>query len=271
MWLAALSEPEEERPMHAVDIMTTDVITVSPTTSVQAVARLLADKGISAVPVVDAKNRLIGMVIEGDLLHRGEIGTERRRPWWLNMIASTDQAAGDYVKTHSHSVADVMTRDVLSVEDTTSVADIALLLETNRIKRVPVLRAGKLVGIVSRANLIRALAMTIETSTSSAAADDRSIRNKLLSELKAQSWAEVAPENITVKDGVIHLWCSYSSEREKKALLIAAQNISGVRHVKDHMRAVPAPLRGLRNHRFCVASRTSDPVRFLMVAFGRTS
>ena len=160
------------------------------------------------------------------------------------MIASTDQAAGDYIKTHSHSVVDVMTRDVLSVEDTTLVADIALLIETNRIKRVPVLRAGKLVGIVSRANLVRALAMTSDTSVGSTAADDRSIRNKLLSELKAQSWAEVAPENVTVKDGVIHLWCSYSSEREKKALLIAARNISGVRHVEDHMRAVPALVAG---------------------------
>ena len=157
------------------------------------------------------------------------------------MITSTDRTAGDYVKTHGRGVADVMTRDVLSVAETASVADIALLLETNRIKRVPVLRAGKLVGIVSRANLIRALAMTSESST---AADEGSIRNRLLSELKAQSWAEVAPENVTVKNGVIHLWCSYSSEREKKALLIAARNISGVRHVEDHMRAVPALVAG---------------------------
>jgi CBS domain-containing protein len=225
--------------MRAVDIMTTEVFTVQPTMSVQAVAKLLAERGISAVPVVDAENRVIGMVSEGDLLHRAEIGTEHGRSWWLDMVASSNQEAGDYIKSHSRSVEDVMTRDVLSVADTASVADIALLLEMNRIKRVPVVRAGKLVGIVSRANLVRALAMTIEGSASGAEIDDRTIREKLLSELKTQKWAEVSPENVMVKDRVIHLWCSYISERERRALIVAAQNVPGVRRVEDHMRPVP--------------------------------
>src|SRR5438552_1090466 len=144
----------------------------------------------------------MGMVSEGDLLHRAETGTERRRSWWLEMMASTNQLAGDYIKSHSGKVKDVMTHDVISVTDTTSVADIAVLLETNRIKRVPVVRDGKLVGIVSRANLVRALAMTINAPASSAEADDRTIRDQLLSELKAQRWAEVSPANVTVKDQV---------------------------------------------------------------------
>src|SRR5271166_2799102 len=181
-----------------------EVITVDENASISAVAKLLAERGISAVPVVDSSNRVIGMVSEGDLLHRAETGTERRRSWWLEMIASTNELAGDYVKSHSGAVKDVMTRDVISVTDTTDLAEIALLLETNGIKRVPVVRDGKLVGIVSRANLVQALAMTLTEPGTPAANDDRAIRERLLGELKTQRWAEIAPANITVRDGVVH-------------------------------------------------------------------
>lgn len=230
--------------MRAMDVMTSQVITVDENATVQAVAKLMTEHGISAVPVVDKDTRVIGMVSEGDLLHRAETGTEHRRSWWLEMMSSTDQLAGEYVKSHSGKMKDVMTRDVLSVTEETPVADIAVLLETNRIKRVPVLRDGKLVGIVSRANLVRALAMTITEAADGAAANDRSIREKLLAELKAQKWAEVAPANVTVKDGVVHLWSSYLSEKEKRALVVAAENIPGVRRVEDHMRPIPAYLLG---------------------------
>ena len=152
--------------MRAIDIMTSEVITVGEEASVQRVAQLLAERGISAVPVVDGENRVIGMVSEGDLLHRTETGTERRRSWWLDMMSSTNKLAGDYIKSHSGKVKDVMTRDVIGVVDTTPVADIAVLLETNRVKRVPVVRDGKLVGVVSRANLVRALAMTVDEQPS---------------------------------------------------------------------------------------------------------
>jgi CBS domain-containing protein len=230
--------------MRAMDVMTSEVITVDEEASVQQVAKLLAERGISAVPVVDSENRVIGMVSEGDLLHRAETGTERRRSWWLDMMSSTNKLAGDYIRSHSGKVKDVMTRDVISVADTTPVADIAVLLETNRIKRAPVVRDGKLVGIVSRANLVRALAMTVDEQPSETETDDRSIREKLLAELKAQRWAEVSPANVTVKDGVVHLWSSYLSEQEKRALVVAAENTPGVRRVEDHMRPVPAYLLG---------------------------
>src|SRR5271155_5751814 len=229
--------------MRAMDVMTTEVITINEDATVQAAAKLLVEHGISAVPVVDSENRVIGMVSEGDLLHRTETGTERCRSWWLDMMASTNKLAGDYIKSHSGKVKDVMTHDVISVTDMTPVADIAVLLETNRIKRVPVMHDGKLVGIVSRANLVRALAMTI-TQASGSEADDLSIRDKLLAELKAQRWAEVSPANVTVKDGVVHLWSSYLSEQEKRALVVAAENTPGVRRVEDHMRPVPAYLLG---------------------------
>src|SRR5246127_2770528 len=147
--------------MLAMDVMTSEVITVEEDASVPSVAKLMAERGISSVPVIDKDKRVVGMVSEGDLLHRAETGTERRRSWWLEMMSSTNQLAGEYIKSHSGKVKDIMTRNVLSVTEETPVADIAVLLETNRIKRVPVLRDGKLVGIVSRANLVRALAMTI--------------------------------------------------------------------------------------------------------------
>jgi CBS-domain-containing membrane protein len=223
--------------MDAVDVMTHDVITVGEDASIIEVARLLAGQGISAVPVVDRDRRVIGMVSEGDLLHRAETGTERRRAWWLDMLAATNQLAREYVKSHAETVRDVMTRDVLSVTETTPVADIAVLLETHGIKRVPVLRDGKLVGIVSRANLVQALAMTV-TEEPASAANDLALREKLLAELRNQRWAEVAPANVTVRDGVVHLWNSYASEDEKRALLAAARTIPGVRRVEDHMRKV---------------------------------
>jgi len=228
--------------MRAADVMMSEVITVGEDASVQEAARLMAEHGISAVPVVDRDNRVVGIVSEGDLLHRAETGTERRRSWWLDMVASANQLAGEYVKSHSGCVKDVMTRDVISVTEETGVADIAILLETNRIKRVPVLLDGRLVGIVSRANLVRALAMTINERPSGAEADDRAIRDRLLAELKAQKWAEVAPANITVKDRVVHLWSSYYSDQEKRALVVAAESIPGVRRVEDHMRPVAAYL-----------------------------
>jgi CBS-domain-containing membrane protein len=228
--------------MRAADVMTSEVITVGEHASVQEAARLMAEHRISAVPVVDRDKRVVGMVSEGDLLHRAETGTERRRSWWLEMVASTNQLSGEYIKSHSSSVKDVMTRDVISVTEETAVADIAILLESNRIKRVPVLRNGRLVAIVSRANLVRALAMTINERPSGAEADDRTIRDRLLAELKAQKWAEVSPANITVKDGVVHLWSSYYSDQEKRALVVAAESIPGVRRVEDHMRPVAAYL-----------------------------
>jgi CBS domain-containing protein len=224
--------------MRAIDVMTSRVVTTDERASVQTAAKLMAEHGISALPVVDRVGQVIGMVSEGDLLHRDETGTERRRAWWLDLVAPTNELAADYVKSHGSRVGDVMTHDVISVTEATPVADIAILLETNRIKRVPVLREGRLVGIVSRANLVRALAMTVAAVPAGTEADDSAIRERLLTELRSQRWAEAAPGNITIQDGVVHLWSSYMSDAERRALVIAAESIPGVRRVEDHMRAV---------------------------------
>ena len=220
--------------MRAIDVMTSAVITVDEDATVQAAAKLLAEHHISALPVVDKHDRVIGMVSEGDLLHRAETGTEQRRSWWLEMMTSTNQLAAEYIKSHSAKVKDVMTRDVISVTGETAVADIAVLLETHRIKRVPVLRDGRLVGIVSRSNLIQALASVVG-HIDQPAASDRQIRLELLSRLEAQSWTDFGSRNITVGDRVVHLWGLVGSPEERKALLALAESVPGVAGVRDEM------------------------------------
>jgi CBS domain-containing protein len=235
--------------MRAMDVMTTEVITVDPDTSVRALAALLSERGISGVPVVDADNRVVGIVSEGDLLHRVETGTERReerrtrrrRSWWLEGIASDRELARDYVKSHGRTVRDVMTRDVVAVNDTTELAEIANLLEIKRIKRVPVVRDGKLVGIVSRANLVRALATTKSASATIADPGDRAIGDRLLAELRAKKWVDISSADIIVRDRVVHLWFSDEQPQEERLTFrVAAENIPGVRRVEEHSVALPA-------------------------------
>jgi len=231
--------------MRAIDVMTTNVITVEPNTSVQELATLLSERGISGVPVVDRDNHLVGIVTEGDLLHRTETGTERRtqrrRSRWLDSFASDQEAARDYVKAHGRIVREIMTPEVISVSDTAELADIATLLGTKRIKRVPVLRDGKLVGIVSRANLVRALAMTKSEPAIDADSDDRTIRQKLITELQGEEWVHMWGADIIVRDRVVHLWFSDDrSDEERQAVRVAAENIPGVRQVEEHI--VPAPV-----------------------------
>jgi CBS domain-containing protein len=229
--------------MRAIDVMTTEVIAIEPTATVQAVAALLSERGISGVPVVDAERHVIGIVSEGDLLHRAELGTERRtegrRPRWFDGGAE-EELARDYAKSHARMVKDVMSRDVISVSDTADLADVAMLLETKRIKRVPVIRDGVLVGIISRANLVRAFAATKTTPASEAEGSDSSIRAQLIAELRGRRWSHAWPEDIIVKDRVVHLWVSDDrSAAERQALRIAAENTVGVQSVEEHL--VPAP------------------------------
>jgi len=235
--------------MRAMDVMTTNVITVSPETTVQEVAKILSERGISGVPVVDAGNRLVGIVSEGDLLHRVETGTERRpdrrtgrrRSWWLDTVGLDQELARDYVKSHGRTAKDVMTSEVTSVSEATELVDIANLLETKRIKRVPVVKDGKLVGIVSRANLVRALAAAGSRLSADTATDDRTIRQNLLAELQGQDWVHTWAADIIVRDGLVHIWVSDDRPREERqALRVAAENIPGVHGVEEHL--VPAPM-----------------------------
>jgi CBS domain-containing protein len=225
--------------MRAADVMTTDVITVDPETTVQSLATLLAERGISGAPVVDASGHLVGVISEGDLLHRAEIGTarrhrERRRSWWLDHYAS--EVVREYVKDHGRTVKDVMTRDVVTVTEETELADVAALLEVKRIKRVPVVRDGKVVGIISRANIVRAVGATKGAPSQGGENDDRTIRARLIEELGREDWAKVWPEDVIVREGVVHFWVSDDEPGDRRqALRVAAESISGVRGVEEHV------------------------------------
>jgi len=230
--------------MLAKDVMTKQVVTVPPGTSVPEIARLLLQRRISAVPVVDADGRVLGIVSEGDLIRRPEVGGARRRSWWLSLLSGSGNDPAEYVKAHGGQAGDVMTRPVVTVAEDTPAEDIARLLEERRIKRVPVVRRGKLVGIVSRADLLRGLASTKARPRQPARASDRAIRDKLVKRLEREPWAPLGQLNVIVTDGVVHLWGLVDSAEQRRALQVAAREISGVRAVEDHLGEVAPYLRG---------------------------
>lgn len=225
--------------MKARDIMTTHVVSVRPDATVARVADILAQRGISAVPVVNDAGELVGIVSEGDLMHRAETGTAPRRPWWLRLLTGETGLASDFIKANARKVQDIMTRDVITVTDDTPVQEIAELLEKKRIKRVPVLAKGELVGIVSRANLVQALAAASDRPHLETERSDAEIRDRLTKRLQDEPWAHLSLMNIVVTDGVVHLWGIVPSSVEKNAIRIAAETTPGVRSVSDHLSIRP--------------------------------
>ena len=223
--------------LTAADVMTTDVITVTPETSVRDIAKLLYARRISGVPVIDPNKAVIGIVSEGDLMKHVAVIGEQRRSWWLTLFEGETMLAHDYAKTHGRHAKDVMTSEVISVKPTASLAEIANTLERHRIKRVPVVQDGRLVGIVTRSNLVQDLA-TIDVSIP-ASLDDRMIRERLLADLDAQPWAHMLLKNIIVENGVVHFWGVVENEEERRALRIAAENTPGVKAVEDHLAPYP--------------------------------
>lgn len=218
----------------ARDVMTSPVIAVGPDSTVDEVADVLLSHGISAVPVID-QGALLGIVSEGDLIRRAEIGTAPQgHSWWLRLFANNAALAEGYVKSHSAHVTDVMTKQVATVVESTPVVEIATLLEHNRIKRVPVLRDGLVVGIVSRTNLVRALIVARKGWRAPVSPDDSSIRLEILDALKSEPWPSTGRSDVTVTNGVVAFWGAYLSEQERKATLILAENTAGVRAIDDH-------------------------------------
>jgi len=225
--------------MKASDVMTTDVVTVTPETSVVEIAKLLMSHRIGGMPVVDAAGSLVGMVSDGDLMRRSEMGTlEPGRPWWLNLFVDKFHEAAKYVKTHGHSARDVMTKKVVSVTEDTPLAEIARLLETHRIKRVPVLHDGKIVGIVSRANLAQGLA-AMGAALPQNAASDQELRKRALAAIKGEPWASLRTTNITVADGVIELWGLVFDDAERDAWRVALECVGGAKQVIDRRTTLP--------------------------------
>ena len=219
--------------MNAADIMTPDVVYATPETPLAELVRLMLDNRISALPIVQ-DGRVVGIVSEGDLLRRAEAGKEPRPSRWLELVTSTDRMAADYTRSHGRKADEIMTCDVMTVTDTTPIAEVARLLESKHIKRVPVTRDGRLVGIVSRRNVLQALASTLSAPT--ATADDRTIRDAFYAELRHHAWAGgPSAVNAVVCDGVVHLWGIARDEVLRQAIVVAAENVPGVRAVEDHM------------------------------------
>jgi CBS domain-containing protein len=221
--------------MQAQDVMTTKVVAVAPDTPVTEIAKLLLERQISAVPVVSDDRQLLGIVSEGDLIHGlGQEGA--KRSWWLDLLASPQTRAETHLKVHGRLAWDVMTRSVISVTPDTPLPEIARLLEARRIKRVPVLRDGELVGIVSRADLLRAFALQ---PSAGASADDRELRERLTVEFERAGVTWHPYVNVVVSDGAVHLWGIVPTQGEADALRRAAARVPGVASVESHLAVHP--------------------------------
>jgi CBS domain-containing protein len=217
--------------MKAADVMTFGAATIRENASISEAAHLMLQYWISGLPVVGAGGHLVGIITEGDFLRRIGTGAQHRRPRWLELMVSPGQLADEYVHARSRRVGEVMTKDVVSVVEETPVEEIARLMERHRIKRVPVVRENKVVGIVSRANLIREVARSPDEQRDDRASD-LAIRKQILDELISQRWGDRAPVDIDVRDGMVQIWGPVYDERVAQALRVAAENVPGVRHVE---------------------------------------
>lgn len=220
--------------MRAKDVMTRDLISVTPDATVLQAARLMLQHHISGLPVVDASGKLVGILSEGDFLRRRETATQRRRSRWLEFLMGPGKIASEYTQSHGSKVAEVMTSDVRTVGEDTDLEKIVELMEKHRIKRVPVIRDDRIVGIVTRSNLMHAM-VSMARSTPPGPQSDDVIREQLLAELKKQEWAPIAMTNVVVRDGIVELWGAIIDERQRAALKVAAENVPGVKAVKDHL------------------------------------
>ncbi|MDN7131633.1 CBS domain-containing protein [Halomonas sp. MC140] len=223
--------------MQAIDIMTPKVISVSPDAEVREIAQLLINNRISAVPVVDDEHRVIGIVSEGDLMRQLKNDDDGPQSWWLSLV-SGGKDPGDYVKQHGHKAHEVMTPNPITVEENTPLHDIARLLEKNHIKRVPVVRDDKLIGIVSRANLLQGIANAVVAPTQSPT-DDRHIREAILKEVEHNTGVQTGNISVIVNGGAVELWGLVESLEQKQAAAVAAENVAGVTRVDNHLGMMP--------------------------------
>ena len=220
--------------MKASDVMTRRVVSVETAATVLQAARLMLQNRISGLPVLDKHGHLAGIVTEGDFLRRSEIHTERRRPRWLEFLIGPGRLADEYVRASGRKVDEIMTREVRTISEDTPLDEAVRLMERHRVKRLPVVRSRQLVGIVSRANLLHALA-SLAREAKAPALDDTAIRDRILDDLNRQPWAPLGLINVVVRGGIVELWGTITDERERQALIVAAENFPGVKGVRDHL------------------------------------
>ncbi len=220
--------------MIVADVMTRNCVTIAPDATVEAAVNLMLAHRISGLFVVDKDGNLAGVLTEGDLLRRDELGTQRHRPWWLRLLASPARQAQDFTQANGRHVRDVMTEDVISIPQDAPLQDVVATMEKHRIKRLPVTADGHVVGVVSRSDLLRALVGRVQPMEPQDS-DDRSIRTAILNALEAQSWAPTTTLNVTVAGGVVDLWGTITNEPERHGIRVIAENTPGVKSVNDHM------------------------------------
>jgi CBS domain-containing protein len=221
--------------MRAHQIMTRPVITVTPETTIVEAANTMLQKHVSGLPVIDDAGKFVGIVSEGDFIRRGEIGTQRKRGRFLKFILGPGQAATDFVHEHGRKVAEIMTPQLLTITITedTALDEIVELMEKNNVKRLPVMRGDKIVGIVSRANLLQAVA-SLAREIPDPTADDDHIRNRVIDTIEKNDWCPFGL-SVIVRDGIVHLSGVITEERSRKAAVVAAESVTGVVKVHDHL------------------------------------
>jgi len=219
--------------MRAHQIMTRPVVTVSSETTIVEAANTMLQRHVSGLPVVDAAGKLVGIISEGDFLRRSEIGTQRKRGQFLRFILGAGQAASDFVHEHGRKVAEIMTREPLTISEDTTLEDIVELMEKNHVKRLPVMRGDQVVGIVSRANPLQAVA-TLARQIPDPTADDDHMRNRVIDALSKNDWCPFGL-SVIVRDGIVHLSGVITEERSRQAAIVGAENVAGVRKVRDHL------------------------------------
>ncbi len=219
--------------MKAADAMSRGVITIAPDRSMTEAAGMMLKFEISGLPVVNSRGELVGIVTEGDFLKRAEFGGENRERW-IKYVTDIGPLAEEYTRSHGRKVSEVMTRNVVTVTEDTSIAEVARLMEQHRINRVPVLSNGAPIGIVSRSNLLHAF-IVLSKPTISAPVSDAAIREQIGAELAKQAWIAPSSVNVLVSDGVVALEGTVLNPRQRMAVRVAAENVPGVKEVRDRL------------------------------------
>lgn len=220
--------------MKVSDVMTRRVISVSPEATIREAIKLMLKNHISGLPVVAHEDKLVGIVTESDFLHRPETGTERKRSRWLDALFGPAEAAKDYVRQHGLKVQEVMTRDPVTVTEVAPLDQVVQIMETHKIKRLPVMRRSKVVGIVSRADLMLALA-SILRSAQRHADNDEVIRQAIMASIREQSWTTGTFVDVIVRNGIVDLWGTITDGAQRKALNVLVESTPGVKRVEDHL------------------------------------